>query len=240
MDIKLHKQHQNLQKSHFWFKVKDNLLKDLVQRYLKSKDKILDFGCNYGHSTRLLQSLGYDTFGLDISDEAIGYGRSLGIKNIFLESEKYFPPNSFDAIISLDVLEHIEDDKNALKNLLNLVRPNGIIVIMVPAYMFLWGVQDTISHHYRRYTLKKLIDLSNSVGAEVIRKSYFNTLLFIPIAMFRLFTRFFIKNPHDSDLDINNSFMNKLFFYIFDFERRILRYFDMPFGVSILLILRKK
>lgn len=241
MDIKLHKQYQKVQETHWWFRVRGNLLKDTAKKYLKPGGSVLDFGCNYGHTTKLLQDRGFNTFGIDISEEAIGYGRSLGISNIFLESEKSFPINSFDATISLDVLEHIKDDKNAFAHIVSVVKRGGIIVIMVPAYMFLWGVQDEISHHFRRYTLKGLIDLSKQVGDfEIVRKSYFNTLLFIPIALIRLFSNLFNLKSRDSDLDINNTFLNKLFFLIFDFERKILKYFNLPFGVSILLILRKR
>lgn len=241
MDIKLHKQYQKVQESHWWFRVRDNLLKDIAQKYFKSKGLILDFGCNYGHSTKLLQNAGFDALGTDISTEAIEYGRSLGILNIFLDSEKSFSANHFDAAISLDVLEHIKDDKGAFAHVASVVKPGGVIVIMVPAYMFLWGVQDEISHHFRRYTLAELIKLVGQVGNfDIVKKSYFNTLLFIPIALVRIFSNLFNLKQRDSDLNLNGPFLNKLLFYIFDFERKMLSYFNLPFGVSILLILRKK
>ena len=189
---------------------------------------------------KLLQNLGFNASGVDVSKEAIEYGRSLGIKNIFLDSEKSFPAGSFDAVVSLDVLEHIEDDKKAFSYLWETVRPGGIIVIMVPAFMFLWGVQDEISHHFRRYTLSGLVDLSRQAGDfEIVKKSYFNTFLFLPIALVRWFSKLFKLKSRDSDLEINNPFINKLFFWIFDFERKMLKYFNLPFGVSILLVLRK-
>lgn len=241
MDIKLHRQYQEVQASHWWFKVRDNLLKDIAKKYFKSKSLILDFGCNYGHATKLLQDLGFDALGTDVSTEAIEYGRSLGTPNLFLDSEKSFPVNYFDAAIALDVLEHIEDDKKALAHIYSVVKPGGTIVVMVPAYMFLWGVQDEISHHFRRYTLGKLADLAKQAGNfEIIKKSYFNTLLFIPIAITRLFSNWFNLKSRDSDLEINNAFLNALFFYIFNLERKILKYLKLPFGVSVLMILRKK
>jgi SAM-dependent methyltransferase len=241
MDIKLHKQYQKVQESHWWFMVRDNLLKDIAKKYFEQNGLVLDFGCNYGHTTRLLQDWKFKASGTDISEEAIKYGRSIGISNIFLDSEKSFLPNSFDAVISLDVLEHIEDDKNAFAHIVSVVKPGGIIVIMVPAFMFLWGINDEISQHFRRYTLDGLIKLTKQVGNfEIVKKSYFNTLLFFPIALVRLFSNLFNLKSRDSDLEINNKFINKLFFYIFDFERKILKYFNLPIGVSILLILKKR
>lgn len=240
MDIKLHKQHQDLQGSHWWFRVKDNFLKDVAEKYFKN-GTILDFGCNYGHSVKLLNDLGYHAEGLDVSSEAINFGKSIGIKNIYLESEKTFSQNFFDAAIALDVLEHIEDDKAALSYIKSLVKPGGYIVIMVPAFMFMWGLQDVISQHYRRYTLPMLNDLVNEIGGlEVVRKTYFNFFLFLPIAILRLLAKFFPQKERDSDLNINNKFLNFIFFNIFDFERKIMKYINFPFGVSAVIVLRKK
>lgn len=241
MDIKLHRQYQKVQESHWWFRVRDNILKDIAKKYFKPNGSVFDFGCNYGHTVKLLQNFGFNACGVDVSKEAIEYGRSLDIPNIFLESEKSFPANYFDAVISLDVLEHIKDDKKAFSYISSIVKPGGIIVIMVPAFMFLWGINDEISHHFRRYTLGELIKLTKQVGNfEIIKKSYFNTLLFIPIALVRFLSNLLNIKSRDSDLEINNTFLNRLFFYIFDFERKLLNYIKFPFGVSALLVLRKK
>jgi len=241
MDIKLHKQHQSVQGSHWWFRVKDNILKDLAEKYFKVGDSVLDFGCNYGHSVKMLKDLGFSAAGVDVSEEAINFGNSINISDIYLFPQKTFSPNQFDAVISLDVLEHIEDDKEALSYIYKVLKPRGYVVIMVPAFMFMWGLQDVISHHYRRYTLPVLTALAEETGGfEVVRKTYFNTFLFFPIAFVRLLAKIFPPKSRDSDLSINNSFLNNLFFHIFDFERRLLKHTNFPFGVSALIILKKK
>lgn len=241
MDSRLHKQYQDLEESHWLFKVRDNILKDIAKKYFKQNANILDFGCNYGHSVQLLQKLGYQAQGVDISEGAIQYGKSVGIQNIFLGGEKKFNQESFDVVIALDVIEHIKDDQQAIKEIVRMVKPGGLIVIAVPAYMFLWGVQDEIAHHFRRYTMSQLISLSKKAGdLDVVRKTYLNTLLFLPIALFRLGSRIVRRRTQGSDLDVNNAFLNTLFFGLFDFERRILKHINMPFGVTALLILRKK
>ncbi len=221
--------------------MRDNLLHDVAQKYFKPQGTVLDFGCNYGHATNLLALWGYNSIGTDVSDEAISYGHSLGIKNIYLSSEKNIIPGSCDAAIALDVLEHIENDTEAFVHLANSIKPGGVIVIMVPAFMFLWGVQDKISHHYRRYTLGSLLTVAEKAGDfEILKKSYFNTFLFPAIAAVRLFTRFLIQKPRESDLDMNSPFINRILFRIFDLERMFLRYVSFPVGVSALLVLRKK
>jgi len=238
MDIKVHKQYQD---THWWFKVRDNLLQDIALKYFPEKGRVLDFGCNFGHSVKLLQNLGYMAEGLDISQEPINYGKSIGIENIFVTSEKTFSANTFDAAIVLDVLEHIKDDKKAFQDITSLVKPGGIVVFTVPVYMFLWSTNDEISHHYTRYATTRLINLSKELGDfEIMKKSYFNTILFLPIAIFRILSLFWKNKLYRSDLSINNEFINKLFFTIFDFERKILKHFNFPFGVSALIVLRKK
>src|SRR3989344_6897314 len=164
MDIKLHKQHQSVQGSHWWFRVKDNILKDLAEKYFKVGDSVLDFGCNYGHSVKMLKDLGFSAAGVDVSEEAINFGNSINISDIYLFPQKTFSPNQFDAVISLDVLEHIEDDKEALYYIYKVLKPRGYVVIMVPAFMFMWGLQDVLSHHYRRYTLPVLTALAEETG----------------------------------------------------------------------------
>lgn len=241
MEIKLHKKYQEVQEGHWWFRVRDNILNDIAQKYFKIGDKVLDYGCNYGHSVRILKNSGFKAEGIDISNEAIEYGRSIGISSIFLDREKLYGPESFDNAIVLDVLEHIEDDQKALERISSLVKPGGTIVITVPAYGFLWGIQDEISEHFRRYTMNELIDLSLKSGNfDILEKSYFNTILFLPIAFLRISSRLLNIKNRESDLDINNLFLNRILFSIFDLERKLLNYMNFPFGVSIFLVLKRR
>lgn len=241
MDIKLHKKYQNSQDAHWWFRVRDTLMIDIISQYVEPGCSILDFGCNYGHAVRLLKNSGYQSVGVDISKEAIEYGKSLKISDLFLLSEVDLGKESFDAVLLMDVIEHIEDDKNTLSDVYSKVKPGGIVLITVPAFMFLWGVQDEVSHHFRRYRLSELESLTQQVGDfQVIKKTYFNTFLFLPILLFRLLSKICNMQSRNSDLDINNGLANKIFFMIFNAERKLLKYVNFPFGVSALLVLRKK
>lgn len=241
MDAKVHKQYQDIQEDHWLFRVRENLLLDLAETYFEKGQKVLDFGCNYGHAVRILQERGYHAEGYDISEEAIAYGRSQGIKNIFSIPEKKLSSEHYDAAITFDVLEHIQDDAKAFSEIAATIKKGGHLIIVVPAYMFLWGMHDVVAHHFRRYTLSELVSLSEKIGGfEIVRKSYFNTFLFIPITIFRLGSRLLKLESRDSDFDINNPILDRLFFGIFNAERKLLRYISFPFGVSALLVLRKK
>jgi len=241
MDIRLHKKYQELQESHWWFMVRDNLLMDLVFKNIKKGSLVMDFGCNYGHAVKLLGDKGYESFGVDVSREAVNYGRSININDISLISEKDIQNNSLDAVISMDVLEHIDNDKETLEYIWSKLNPGGLMIVTVPAFMFLWGVQDEISHHFRRYKLSELLYLAGEVGDfEIVKKTYFNSFLFMPVAIIRVLSKLFKLKSRNSDLDINSVFLNKIFFKIFDLERRLLKYINFPFGVSALLVLRKR
>jgi len=86
--------------------------------------------------------------------------------------EKHF--ESFDSIFALNVVEHIFDDQMAVSNCYKLLKPGGQLVILVPAYQWLFNNLDTHLEHYRRYTRKRLESLFLTSNFSIIRSRYFN------------------------------------------------------------------
>jgi dTDP-4-dehydrorhamnose reductase len=246
MNRNFYKNYFEIEKSHWLMKVRRSIVVDNLDKFLNKESnevKILDFGCGSGYFVGELQKRGYKSFGTDISEEAIKFGELKGIKNLSIQdSHKLnYPDNNFDVVISMDVLEHLEDESWAIKEVERILKPGGEFIIMVPAYQFLWGVQDEVAHHYRRYTLGEIKKKVLGSGKfNVSLATYFNTFLFLPISFVRLFSKVFGLKKRQSDFDINNPFMDKLFFSIFNFERKLLKHIKFPFGVSILLVLEKK
>ena len=243
MEKDFYKTYFALEESNWWFRARRNLFFDLLKKYKISKTaKIFDFGCGSGYTVGYLQKLGYDASGTDVSAEAIEFGGSRGINNLSVDQDGEIrsPEGSFDLILALDVIEHVEDDSRAIRAIERALRPGGTAIITVPAYQWLWGVQDDVAHHFRRYTMSGLTDTVKRSGEfKVVRKTYFNTFLFLPIAVVRVLSKWFNLKKRESDFDINNNWLNILFFHIFDLERRFLRYINLPFGISILLITEK-
>lgn len=245
MERSFYKNYFRVEKEHWLMVVRREIVGDNLRASLGKNSeaiKVLDFGCGSGILVDELAKQGYDAHGLDISEEAIKFGVLQGIKNLgVIDSHKInFPDNTFDAVFMLDVLEHLEDEKWALDEIRRVLKPRGVAIIMVPAYRFLWGVQDEVSHHYRRYTKSSLLKkIRESEPLRVVRSSYFNTFLFLPIASVRFLSSIFDIRGRESDLDINSPFLNKLFFSIFNTERKILKHINFPFGVSILMVLEK-
>lgn len=245
MDEKFYSSYFEIESKHWWFKVRRNLIFYLLQKYLKktrSEIKLLDYGCGSGYLVGELQKAGYNAAGADFSHEAIKYGTERGIKNLSIQENLYLQYNdsSFDCILLLDVLEHIKDEKTIIKEIYRISKKGGIIIATVPAYMFLWGIQDEVSHHFRRYTLADFARLFSEDEFKILKKTYFNTFLFPPITLIRLFSKLFGLKKRQSDFSINNAFFNGIFYFIFNLEREITKLINFPFGVSILLVLNKK
>ena len=135
-------------------------------------------------------------------------------------------------------MEHLDDDLAALKEMRRVLRPGGRALFFVPAFMFLWGVQDDISNHRRRYTLAGLKQVALQAGFEIERASYVNITFFAPIFLGRLLMRATGFRPA-SENNINVPALNGLLGSILGAESFILRLMNFPFGVSIICDARR-
>ena len=107
-----------------------------------------------------LQQMGFkNVCGVDISPESIRLCRQIGIESVSLAdaANLNFCANSFDVIVASDILEHIEKDDEALKNWQRILKPNGKLLVFVPALKVLWSHHDVLNHHCRRYQKKTLV-----------------------------------------------------------------------------------
>ncbi len=244
MDKDFYKTYFEIEKSHWWFRVRRNLILDLLRQYKIPKTaRIYDFGCGSGFTVGYLQKLGYDVSGADISAEAIEFGIDRGVRNLEVVQDHKIksPEGGFDVILALDVIEHIKDHHGVIHDVEVALKQGGLAIITVPAYQWLWGVQDEVSHHHRRYTSESLARLvRENTNLKIIKETYFNTFLFIPIAIVRVFSKWFNLKQRESDFDINNKWLGGIFFFIFNLESKILRFIKMPFGTSILLVSKKE
>src|SRR5438477_9939893 len=98
----------------------------------------------------------------------------------------------------LDVLEHIADERATLAEVTRVIRPGGHLLVSVPAYRFLWGAQDEVSMHHRRYSARLLRERVEAAGLVVRRLTFFNTLLFPPIVGIRIIRRLILGLRFDN------------------------------------------
>jgi 2-polyprenyl-3-methyl-5-hydroxy-6-metoxy-1,4-benzoquinol methylase len=242
MNIDMYRKFFEVQKKHWWFVVRKKIVLDTIDRYLvKNKSaKVLDIGCGSGLMLNALEEVG-KTFGMDMSDEAISFSKEIfsgKVEKGFLPDQVPYEESVFDLITALDVIEHVDQDVESLIAIRSRLVPGGKAVITVPAYMFLWSAFDDLNEHKRRYTLTELNTKLTQAGFTVQKISYFNTLLFPVVFVVRMLNKL-LKRSGESDVDIPSFPLNFILEKIFGIEKYLLRFINLPFGVSVLAVVKK-
>jgi len=231
-----------LEDKHWWFVGRRRIFLNMLDKYLpanngKEKRRILDVGCGTGTLLRYLSRYGCAQ-GVDVDEQAIEFCHKRGVHQV--QKVDSFPlpfeDDTFDLVTLLDVLEHIDDDEGTLRELYRIVRPGGMLMLAVPAYRFLWGPQDEISNHKRRYIAPEIGDLLRGTGFRIKRLSYFNTVLFPVIAAVRVLRPYLPKTFQvESDCTITKlGPLNRMLGRLFGLEALVVKEMSLPFGVSII------
>jgi 2-polyprenyl-3-methyl-5-hydroxy-6-metoxy-1,4-benzoquinol methylase len=234
-----------LEHEHWWFVSRRSIIEMVLRSQVKTigpHSKILDAGCGTGGNLDLLSSLGCDVTGLEMEPDAAEIARSKSGKAVYIGSlpdQIPFADESFDLIVLLDVLEHIEDDIGTLASLTAKLKPGGNLLITVPAFSFLWSSHDEAHHHKRRYRLNELVGKMQHCNLQPKYASYFNTWLFPMIALVRIFQNIVGSNQKTDDLSLPSPFLNKMLRGVMSSEKHILKRGKLPFGVSIMAIGQK-
>ena len=238
--------YHEIEKSHWWnCSRRDIIIKIITKIQTKAEVKILDIGCSTGELIKDLKKLNnVKTYGIDKSTDAIKACKDEGITCVTLMDgcDLNFDDNYFDVIIASDCLEHIENDRKALKEWYRVMKKNGTIIIFVPAHMFLWSTIDYLSSHKRRYTRKELKIKIEDSGFRINRLSFWNILMFFPISIYRLTESLFSNKDKNksNQLKIPNEFLNKSLKSLLKLENYLLLNYNSPIGVSIFSICQKK
>ncbi len=238
---------RRVEESHWWFVGRRQIIRSFLERIVRDlkasrSDEalhVLDVGCGTGANLEMLSEFG-NAEGVDVSSEALSFCQGRGLTQVKLGEAEALPyeDNSFDLVTGLDVVEHLDDDLAGLKEMRRVLRTDGRVLLFVPAFMFLWGVQDDVSNHRRRYRLSELKSVLIKAGFEVERATYVNLSFFAPIFLGRLFMRASGLRP-ESENNITIGFLNGLMGKLFGAESAWLRYLSFPFGVSIICVARK-
>jgi SAM-dependent methyltransferase len=149
-----------------------------------------------------------------------------------------FDDGAFDLVCLFDVLEHVEDDRGAMRRVRALLKPGGYAVVTVPAYQWLYGAHDLAHQHFRRYTARDLAGKAKAAELSVHKVGYFNSLLFPLVALRRAWQRA-SSSQESSDALLPSPIVNRLLYSVFSIEKHIVPLVLFPFGTSVLAVLRR-
>lgn len=244
--------YHRLEERNFWFAGRRDMLVRMMKRLGVSRaHRVLEIGCSGGILISVLHELGFTSLlGIDLSEAAIRRCRTRGLENVVVMdgSRLGFGPSCIDCILASDVLEHIQDDDQALADWWRILRPGKPLLVFVPSYQFLWSEHDVANHHRRRYTRRALTDKLRNSGFAVEACGYWNSLFFFPVLAYCLWDRMasLIRSDRngrhvsgDHLLELPDG-INRVLLELLRFENRICNgRISLPFGVSNFAVARK-
>lgn len=231
------------QQTMWWYDNLDKLVLQNLNTY-SSPNSILDLGCGTGRLLKKAAEFFPDTqiTGIDLSNTALEYCEKKHLKSAILQSTGDclpFRSESFDCLVSLDVL-YIRTVREALclQESWRVLKPGGFLFLNVPAFSFLTSNHDRAVLTRERYTVSLLTNRLKKAHFDIIKATYWNTLLF-PVIIFYRWLQKLISPQKKSDLNIQMGFFDKPLKLLLKFERYFLKYISMPFGSSLFVVARK-
>jgi len=227
---------------HWWYRGRRTVLENVIAGLrLPARARILDAGAGSGRNMVELIRHGTVT-AIELSPTSVCLARAREVGEVVEGSvlDMPFESDSFELATSLDVIEHLEDDLGALRELRRVVTPGGCLLVTVPAYQWLWSGHDVVNHHHRRYTRRSLRVVGEQAGWKQVRTTYFNSLL-LPVAMvLRIMDRFSRKTTESSlDLWVPPQPLNWLMERPLALEAALIaRGGRIPAGLSLLSVFR--
>ena len=232
-----------MEQRHWWFAARRRIVESLLARMLRPRDegraRIADLGCGCGMLLYRLKDR-YDVIGVDGSPRAIEFCavRDVPVKLGAFPENIPLEPESYDAVLLLDVLEHLERDVETAQAAAKLLKPGGILMCTVPAYQWLWSPRDEHHQHFRRYSARRFRDLMKATALDIELISFFNTWLF-PIAAAGRLTAKLRKSDGMKDLRVPPQPVNAMLANVFKSERHLLGRVRLPFGLSLMGVARR-
>lgn len=213
----------------------------LREHVAKPDARILDAGCGTGGLIKNLRPEfpGWSWQGVDASPLACELARERADVEVIEASLTKLPhaADEFDAMVSADVIYHIEDDELALREMNRTLRPGGMLIINVPAYQWLWSYHDEAVHSKRRYGRRELHDKLIAAGFDCVVLTHGNMFL-LPLIVLR--RKLWPAPQSGSDVKTYSPLVNRVLRGVMALEHRLLSIFgNLPMGCSLLAVARK-
>jgi SAM-dependent methyltransferase len=169
----------SVERRHFWFTARNDVILWTLRRVMGTVTglRVLDIGCGTGFVTEALERAGMDAWGIDMHRAALRHARSRVGGPLFSSDATTLPFfRDFDVASLFDVIEHLDDDVGAMRQAATVLKPEGCVVVTVPAGQHLWTRYDEVIGHKRRYDRESLTSVIASAGLEQLYVGYFSCL----------------------------------------------------------------
>jgi SAM-dependent methyltransferase len=232
--------------THWWYRGLRGVMSTMLglDKPRRKAQHVLDAGCGTGANLAALEQKGFhDADGFDLSPIALSFCKQRGLTRVVQGSITSipFPDNSFDMVISCDVVTDAgtENEMTAFTELYRVLKPGGRLFLNLPAHAFLRSEHDRAVAVARRVTKSEVVSKLSSVGYRVQRATYWNTVLFPIVAAIRLLKREReddLQQPARSDIVVPFAPINGLLSAIVWLEHVLLRFINLPVGSSLAVV----
>jgi SAM-dependent methyltransferase len=242
MDPSLHDRFYAVEKWHWWSVGMRGIFDMLLSRALPAAGArvLLDVGCGTGIVMEEFARHGA-MVGLDLAWPALLHTRSRNPAFALMQGDIVSLPvrsGSVDVVLAFDVIEHLDDDAAALREFRRVLKPGGVLLLNVPAFMSLWSGKDIANHHRRRYRRTALRGLVERAGFTVERITCSNAVLFPAIWATRQAQRL-AHRPWSPQAEYHPAgWLNAALTALLHAERRTLAWIDLPLGTSVTCLAR--
>jgi SAM-dependent methyltransferase len=233
----------------FWVRSRNRVIRDVIERFTDRTRRLdmLEIGCGIGGVVAELRRLAHlQLTASELSIEGLRYARTRFTDVEFIQLDATAIPfrADFDVIGAFDVLEHIEADERVMRGVHDALRADGVFIITVPQYPWMWSALDEAVHHKRRYRRAELLGKLRDNGFDILFCSSFVTALFPAMAASRLLGRGrSAQHTGEEALAAQVTLppiVNRLFDRIMRLDELALRArISLPFGGSLLVVARK-
>jgi SAM-dependent methyltransferase len=233
----------------FWFKSRNKVIQGLFKKYLGENKaaEVLEIGCGTGYVLNGLKDRfpSYSLIGSEIHLKGIEFAKKRLPEVDFIQLDATRIPfqEKFDAVGAFDVLEHIEEDVEVMKNVHKSLKKGGLFFISVPQYMFMWSQADDMAFHKRRYTRSEMKQKLESVGFEV---AYLSSFVFTLFPLMYTSRKLRGKEERKTDKEDMEEFnippiVNKTFSAFMKIDEFLIKNgIKLPFGGSVIAVAKKK
>lgn len=235
----------DIERNHFWFRSRNRLIIWILKRFFPNIRNFIEIGCGTGFVLHAIQAAvpQLRVAGSELFAEGLVFARQRVPKALLFQMDAENIPfvDEFDLLGVFDVLEHIADDRQVLRQFFAAIKEGGGIILTVPQHPALWSGFDEKSRHVRRYTRNELLEKISAAGFKTVFISSFVTFL-LP---FMIASRWKSSSDADPKEEVESARIPTLLNYVFElvltFELILIRIgVSLPIGGSLVVVAKKQ